>query len=165
MALFCGIHEKYAMWKFIVDVVHDFGSSLQPDVGRGFLHVSNVLYIELVLVCCRNPDNVHCFGIIFQNVEFVFASICAACLVPMQSDKKRSCSTVKWRGGCHSFDPDGEKPKTALWLLSSRNDMISVHQRSTWMNEGKIKLIWSYCVMNVFFIFSIMFMMATALEN
>ena len=30
------------MWKFIVDVVHDFVSSLQPDVGRGFLHVSNV---------------------------------------------------------------------------------------------------------------------------
>ena len=30
------------MWKFIVDVVHDFVSSLQPDVSRGFLHVSNV---------------------------------------------------------------------------------------------------------------------------
>ena len=29
------------MRKFIVDVVHDFGSSLQPDVGRGFWHVSN----------------------------------------------------------------------------------------------------------------------------
>ena len=42
LALFCGIHEKYAMWKFIVDVVHDFVSSLQPDVGWGFLHVSNV---------------------------------------------------------------------------------------------------------------------------
>ena len=42
LALFCGIHEKYAMWKFIVDVVHDFVSSLQPDVGRGFLHVSNM---------------------------------------------------------------------------------------------------------------------------
>ena len=30
------------MWKFIDDVVHDFRSSFQPDVGRGFLHVSNV---------------------------------------------------------------------------------------------------------------------------
>ena len=30
------------MWKFIVDVVHDFGSSLQLGVGRGFLHFSNV---------------------------------------------------------------------------------------------------------------------------
>ena len=35
------------MWKFMIYVVHDFVSSLQPDVGRGFLHVSNVfLYIE-----------------------------------------------------------------------------------------------------------------------
>ena len=33
------------MWKFIVDVVHDFVSSLQPDVGRGFLHVSNVFLL------------------------------------------------------------------------------------------------------------------------
>ena len=46
LALFCGIHEKYAMWKFIVDVVHEFVSSLQPDVGRGFLHVSNVVLFE-----------------------------------------------------------------------------------------------------------------------
>ena len=37
LASFCGIHEKYTMWKFIVDVVHDFGSSLRTDVGRGFL--------------------------------------------------------------------------------------------------------------------------------
>ena len=34
------------MWKFIVDVVHDFVSSLQPDVGRGFLHVSNVFLLK-----------------------------------------------------------------------------------------------------------------------
>ena len=33
------------MWIFIVDVVHDFVSSLQPDVGRGFLHVSNVFLL------------------------------------------------------------------------------------------------------------------------
>ena len=37
------------MWKFIVDVVHDFVSSLQPDVGRGFLHVSNVFLYILIL--------------------------------------------------------------------------------------------------------------------
>ena len=36
------------MWKFIVDVVHDFASSLQPDVGRGFLHVSNVFLFYCV---------------------------------------------------------------------------------------------------------------------
>ena len=38
------------MQKFIVDVVHDFVISLQPDVGREFLHVSNVfLYISEVV--------------------------------------------------------------------------------------------------------------------
>ena len=50
------------MWKFIVDVVHDFVSSLQPDVGRGFLHVSNVflfnlsnMIVELVDFVCEWP--------------------------------------------------------------------------------------------------------------
>ena len=38
------------MWKFIVDVVHDFVSSLQPDVGRGFLHVSNVFLFNLIFL-------------------------------------------------------------------------------------------------------------------
>ena len=36
------------------------------------------LYIELSLVCCTNPDNVNCFGTIFPNLNFVFASIWAA---------------------------------------------------------------------------------------
>ena len=49
LALFCGIHWKYAMWKFLVDVVHDFVSSLQRDVGRGFLHVSNVFLYGVIL--------------------------------------------------------------------------------------------------------------------
>ena len=49
LAFFCGIHEKYAMWNFIVDFVHDFVSSLQPGVGRGFLHVSNVFLQTIAL--------------------------------------------------------------------------------------------------------------------
>ena len=53
LALFCGIDEKYSMWKFIVDGVHDFGSSLWLDVGRGFLHVSNVLLLLLMKIYCR----------------------------------------------------------------------------------------------------------------
>ena len=40
------------MWKFIGDVVHDFVSSLQLDVGRGFLHVSNVF---LFILCIYWP--------------------------------------------------------------------------------------------------------------
>ena len=48
------------MWKFIVDVVHDFVSSLQPDVGRGFLHVSNVfLYVYMFIVY-----SVHSHGLV-----------------------------------------------------------------------------------------------------
>ena len=30
------------------------------------------LYIELALVCCTNPDNVHCFGTIFPNLKLCF---------------------------------------------------------------------------------------------
>ena len=37
------------MWKFIVDVVHDFVSLLQLDAGRGFLHVSNVFLLMIEL--------------------------------------------------------------------------------------------------------------------
>ena len=56
LELLCGIHEKYTMWKFIVDVVHDFGSSLWPDVGREFLHVSNVfLFLIINIIFCHRP--------------------------------------------------------------------------------------------------------------
>ena len=46
---------------------------------------------------CTNPDNVHCLGTTFPNVNFVFASICAARPVHIQSPQYRSCSTVKQR--------------------------------------------------------------------
>ena len=41
------------MCKFIVDVAHDFVSSLQPDVGRGYLHVSNVFLFPY----CKQPEH------------------------------------------------------------------------------------------------------------
>ena len=66
LALFCGIHEKYAMWKFIVDVVNDFVSSLQPDVGRGFLHVSNVFLFYLLI------DDVLVVHIVNLSLKFSF---------------------------------------------------------------------------------------------
>ena len=64
LALFCGIHEKYAMWKFIVDVVNDFVSSLQPDVGRGFLHVSNVFLLDLVQLILEILRYIHAILIV-----------------------------------------------------------------------------------------------------
>ena len=71
------------------------------------------LYIELALVCCTNPDNVHCFGTIFPNLNFVFASICAARPVHIQSNQYRSCSTVN---NMMTRDRCSTQPKTALWL-------------------------------------------------
>ena len=42
------------MWKSMVVVVDDFGSSLQQDVGLRFLHLSNVLlyYIPANIPSC-----------------------------------------------------------------------------------------------------------------
>ena len=72
-----------------------------------WLVVLSFLYIDLTLVCCRNPDNVYCFGTIFPNLIFVFASICAARPVPMQSDEQRSCSTVTRPGQTTRWVPLG----------------------------------------------------------
>ena len=81
------------------------------------------LYIEprcvhCVLVCWTNPNNVNCFGTIFPNLNFVFASIWAARPVHIESDQYRSCSTVKQGPavGATPSTPIGEQPKTALWL-------------------------------------------------
>ena len=52
------------MWKFIVDVVHDFVSSLQPDVGRGFLHVSNVFLL--------NSQKTPCISVYIKYVTFAW---------------------------------------------------------------------------------------------
>ena len=51
-----------------------------------FFYVVNFLLCS-TFMCCRNPDKVHCFGTIFPNLKFVFASVCAARPVPMQSDE------------------------------------------------------------------------------
>ena len=68
-------------------------------------------------MCCTNPDSVQCFGIIFPNVKFVFASICAARPVPMQSDQYRSCWTVKrHRWWVLLGSSRWGATKTALWL-------------------------------------------------
>ena len=96
------------------------------------------LYIELALVCCADPGNVHCFGTIFPNLNFVFVSICAARPVHIQSDQYRSWLTVKERRAV------GAATKNSAVALSSRNDMISIHQRNARTNEGKTTLISSY---------------------
>ena len=100
------------------------------------------LNIELALVCWTNPDDVHCFRTIFRNLIFVFASICAARPVHIQSNQYRSCSTVKQRRAVSAIHPDGMgATKNSAVSLSSWNDMISIHQRSARTNECKTTLI------------------------
>ena len=74
-------------------------------------------------MCCTNPENVHCFGTIFPNINFVFAPICAARPVHIQSDQYRSCLTVKHRRAV------GTATKNSAVALSLRNDMISINQK------------------------------------
>ena len=76
------------MWHIFKHFIHMQCLLLPTNLVIVFVHwVSTV-------VCCTNPDNVHCFGTIFPNLIFVFASICAARPVLIESDQYRSCSTV-----------------------------------------------------------------------
>ena len=86
------------------------------------------LYIELALVCCTNPDNVHCFGTIFPNLNFVFASICAARPEHFQSDQYRSCSTVN-----NMTTPRGRRTVPGV-LLQAFIPMGS-NQKQLWVRE------------------------------
>ena len=76
LALFCGFHEKYTMWKFIVDVVHDLRSSLRPDVGRGFF-----FYMSPMCSCYTKTwlDPFHCQVIILHLFNFHFIIIVQIC--------------------------------------------------------------------------------------
>ena len=78
-------------------------------------------YIELTRVCCRNPDNVHCFGTIFPNLKSVLhqsappvrspcnpmnrevaqvsnGAVGTTQLSPMESNQKQRCGSgfAKW---------------------------------------------------------------------
>ena len=93
----------------------------------------------LALVCCTNPDNVHCFGTVFPNLNFVFVSICAARPVHIQSDQYRSCSTVKQIKKkrravvAAPFNPMGSNQKQrcgsefATWYLYTKS-MVTIYQ-------------------------------------
>ena len=95
-------------------------------------------------MCCTNPDNVHCFGTIFPNLNFVFASICAARPVHIQSDQYRSCSTVNNVTTRSRHSSRWGATKNSAVALSSRNNMMSIHQRNARTNEGKTTLVESY---------------------
>ena len=79
---------RLKMWHTFKHFIHMQYFLLPTNLVIVFVHwVSTV-------VCRAKPENVHCFGTIFPNLNFVFASICAARPVHIQSDQYRSCSTV-----------------------------------------------------------------------
>ena len=135
---------RLKMWHTLKHFIHMQYLLLPTNFVIVFVHwVSTV-------VCCTNPDNVYCFGTIFPNLNFVFASICAICAarpVHIQSDQYRSCSTVNkvnnvtTRDRCSRHSSRWGATKNSAVALSSRNNMISIHQRSTRTNEGKTTLI------------------------
>ena len=70
------------------------------------------VYTELALVCCRNPDNVYCFGTIFPNIIFFFLHQSAP---PVRSPCTPTNSEVAQLPD-HALGeargiPDGEQPK------------------------------------------------------
>ena len=126
------------------------------------------LYIELAVVCCTNPDNVHCFGTILPNLNFVFVSICAARPVHIQSEQYKS-STVKQRRavGAAPFIPMRSNQKQRCGSeLAKWHDIYTLEEcADEWrQNNADLKLL-ENCVMNGFIVFGIMFMTATGLDN
>ena len=134
----------WKMWHTFKHFIH-----MQYFLLPTYLVIVFVHWVSTV-VCCTNPDNVHCFGTIFPNLNFVFASISAARPVHIQSDQYRSCSTVNkvnnvtTRDRCSRHSSWWEQPKTALWL---------------WVREI------TWYLYTGFITFCIMFMTATGLES
>ena len=132
---------RFKMWHTFKHFIH-----MQYFLLPTNLFIVFVYWVSTV-VCCTNPGNVHCFGTIFPNLNFVFASICAARPVHIQSDQYRSCSTVNkvnnvtTRVMCSRHSSRWGATKNSTVALSSRNNMISIQQRSTRTNEGKTTLI------------------------
>ena len=101
------------------------------------------LYTELALVCCTNPNNVNCFGTIFPNLNFVFASNLSRppgpyWIRPIQ--KLLNCQT-RTRCQCYSIHPDWGATKNSAVALGLRNNIISIHLMSARTNEDKTTLI------------------------
>ena len=110
--------------------------------GRLIL-LSLSLYIELALVCCTNPNNVNCFGDYIPESKLCFCVNLSRppgpyWIRPIQKLLNRQTRT---RCQCYSIHPDWGTTKNSAVALVSRNNMLSIHQRSARTNEGKTTLI------------------------
>ena len=123
---------RLIMWHTFKHFIHMQYFLLPTNLVIVFVHwvSTGVLY---------EPRQCSLFGTIFPNLNFVFASFCAARPVHIQSDQYRSCSTVNnvtTRDRCSRHSSRWGATKK-----SSRNNMISIHHRSARTNEGKTTLI------------------------
>ena len=120
---------RLKMWHTFKHFIHMQHFLLPTKLVIVFVHWSStgVLY---------EPRQCSLFWDIFPNLTFVFASICAARPAHIQSDQYRSCSTVTTRCVCCSRHSSrwGATQNSAV-ALSSWNNMISIHQRSSGTNE------------------------------
>ena len=108
-------------------------------------------------MCCTNTVNVHCFGTIFPNLNFVFASICASRPVIFNPTNTE----------VSQLSNNDAQPKTAPWLWVREITWYltpeeCVDERR--QNNTDFKLL-ENCVMTGFIIFGIMFITATGLGN
>ena len=104
------------------------------------------------------PESKRCFGVILCRPSGPYS------IRPIQ--KLLNCQTAM-SGMCCSSHPDGEQPRSALWLWNREMTWYlytrEVRGRMR-QNNADLKLL-DNCVMNDFIMFGIMFMMATGLEN
>ena len=105
------------------------------------------MYTELALVCCTNPTMLIVWGL--------FASICAARPVHIQSAQYRSCSTVKQRRAMGSNQKQCCGSEFTKW-----HDIYTPEECADEFRQNNADLL-ENCVTDSF----IMFMTATGLEN
>ena len=129
---------RLKMWHTFKHFIHMQYFLLPTNLVIVFVHwvSTGVLY---------EPRQCSLFWEYIPESKLCFSSICAARPVHIQSDQYRSCSTVNnvtTRGGCCTRHSSwwGATRNSAV-ALSSRNNMISIHQRSAPTNEGKTTLI------------------------
>ena len=119
-------------------------------------------------MCCRNPDNVHCVGTIFPNLNVVFASICA----PVRRSIFNPTNTEVAQLSNNDALSRGHSSRWRTTKNRQNSEFAKCHDSYTpeecadeWrQNNVDLKLL-ENCAMNGFIMFGIMFITATGLDT
>ena len=127
------------MWHTVKHFIHMQYFLLPTNLVIVFVHwvSTGVLY---------KPRQCSLFWDYIPETKLCFClNLCRPPSTYFQSDQYRSCSTVNnvttCSGCCSRNSSRWGGTKNSAVALSSRNNMISIHQRSAQMNEGKTTLI------------------------